>query len=342
MDKQQALDNGKSEKLKLSDVLNSALIVAAITAIVYFQGWLYSSSWYSFYSIDLSQIQIPTQVVLIHGIPGTTVSVVILAVSLLMTAAIEKRLRRTPGHGADAPLIALLSIILFTALAYVLHTSVEASGILGVAIFPTYEMDITGFGISDHVYYLTLGIATFVLAFVVARKATEVAGGERATGHAKSLLARLIPWVSSAGRYWQFGAVVLILIYLVMPAVISSEIGQIDALKGRHFMTGNKRLPSTEVHASAPIPALDRYKRELGDSGEYVYGPFALVYSDSSSYYLADTPKYGSYRENPNVYYFSRSGDNDMLLVVKSASFRIMDMFTESGIFPTESPTPIP
>lgn len=65
----------KKELVKASDWLSfsSAIIAVTATAIFYFAGWVYVSHWYSFYGIDSSELDLPTQLILIHGIPGILV-----------------------------------------------------------------------------------------------------------------------------------------------------------------------------------------------------------------------------------------------------------------------------
>src|SRR6266536_5540912 len=59
-------------RLKVSDILNfsSAIAVVLFTAIFYTSGWVYISTWFSFYGLDANQLQISTQTILVSGIPG--------------------------------------------------------------------------------------------------------------------------------------------------------------------------------------------------------------------------------------------------------------------------------
>jgi hypothetical protein len=145
---------------------------------------------------------------------------------------------------------------------------------------------------------------------------------------------------------WQLGAIILFLIYVFMPVVISSEIGQFDALRGGHLMTGHEYLPITYVHSDLPIPALEEFKDENNNSSSFVYGPLVLVYSDANNYFLSEAINGLTflYDQNPRVYYLPRLSNNNIILVVKSTEDILKDALINAlqYIVPKKTPTPTP
>jgi hypothetical protein len=76
----------KEDKLKTSDILSfsSALVVVVSSAILYLAGWVYLAHWYAYFGMDATQINLPTQTVIIHGLP----SILILVLAGLSSASI--------------------------------------------------------------------------------------------------------------------------------------------------------------------------------------------------------------------------------------------------------------
>lgn len=66
---------------QVGDWLTIATILLTISAaIFYFAGWVYEAYWYSFFGINLTQINIPLQQIMIEGLPG----IIIIAFSSLI------------------------------------------------------------------------------------------------------------------------------------------------------------------------------------------------------------------------------------------------------------------
>lgn len=75
----------REAEIKTADILSfsSALVAVVSSAIFYLAGWFYLVHWYAFYAIDASQINIPPQTVIIHGLP----SIIILILAGFLSAS---------------------------------------------------------------------------------------------------------------------------------------------------------------------------------------------------------------------------------------------------------------
>ena len=164
------------------------------------------------------------------------------------------------------------------------------------------------------------------------------------TRHRKGLLF-LYQQLRRLSQWWQIGAAILLLVYLFMPMLLSSEIGRIDALRGRHLMSGSHLLPSVEIQSDSPFPALQKVENKSTIPGEYDYGPLLLVYTDSNNYYLADNIPGQTFLDSPNTYYIQRASDYHVVFTVKSkvslTTKMINDMLATAGPNPAAlTPTP--
>ena len=81
----------KEDKVKPSDWLNfsSAVIVVVATSILYYSGWQYTSTWFSFFGLDLSAMEIPASTILVNGTPGLLFTVGLFIIALLFSMTRE-------------------------------------------------------------------------------------------------------------------------------------------------------------------------------------------------------------------------------------------------------------
>jgi hypothetical protein len=101
------------------------LTAVSISAIFYFTGWIYIAHWYSYYGIDATRINIPAQIILLHGFPGILFMSVCGLVALFGVTFYKKFVRYSPLQISDAPIIIIFSylislLIIFTAVIVIL------------------------------------------------------------------------------------------------------------------------------------------------------------------------------------------------------------------------------
>ncbi|MCL4272257.1 MAG: hypothetical protein KJZ77_00170 [Anaerolineales bacterium] len=122
--------------VKPSDILNfsSAIIAVIASAIFYFAGWVYVSHWYSFFGVDASQLDLPTPIILIHGVPGilTILGTGFAAVSLFSISKHATKRRRV--NAGDTPNIIIIAYLLSFIVLVVL--ALFAYGNLNFSSFP--------------------------------------------------------------------------------------------------------------------------------------------------------------------------------------------------------------
>jgi hypothetical protein len=79
---------------------------AVITsAVFYFTGWVYISHWYSYYGIDATQINIPLQLILLHGFPGVLFLATCSLLALLRLILYKYFTRQSEIQFGDLPTI---------------------------------------------------------------------------------------------------------------------------------------------------------------------------------------------------------------------------------------------
>jgi hypothetical protein len=104
-------------------------------------------------------------------------------------------------------------------------------------------------------------------------------------------------------------------------------------------MSGNQMLPSAHIYSKTPVPALQDVKNNNGDSGVYIYGPLALVFSNDKTYYLADQKPdcIEFYFGDPNAYFVTRTDDIDVVFLTRTYEFISCGNVTDAPL-PTVTP----
>ena len=324
--------------IKVSDLLTltNSIIAILVTAIIYFEGWTYAASWYGFFNIDMSQVALPTPVILINGIPAIFVALFVLGLSIIITRAINIY-HRPKLSWPDMPVLAISSAVLFAITIFlfqiflypiVLLETQVVNGIIKYKPGLVKNVNITSLGVSNAELLGALILIFFILLFLILAQlivAKSPAQSPRSTRKIPLLMFKLSQRLSQSKRVqkfsqrWQLGGIILLLVYLFMPMTFSAEIGKMDALRGRHLMSGSHLLPSVEIFSDSPIPGMQKIVKDADIPGEYHYGPLLLVYSDSNTYYLADNiPGGQTYYDSPKTYYVKRTSNNNIIYIVKS------------------------
>lgn len=101
-------------ELKTSDILSfsSALIAVATSAILYLAGWFYLANWYAFFGLDASQIDLPAQIVILHGLPSIIIVILagFLSASAISTLKLFIRAQRLESR--DIPTVVITAYII--------------------------------------------------------------------------------------------------------------------------------------------------------------------------------------------------------------------------------------
>ena len=283
----------------------------------------YASSWYGFFNIDVSQIELPPPTILIDGIPAIAVALFVLGLSILITITINIIRHRPNLSRLDTPLLVFFSVGILTIFIFLLQrflypiVTLETYVINGTIKYESKMVDnisVTSLGFFNHVFFaVIIPLLCILLLLILATNILTKSKLQRPSSTEKiyKLLQQFI-------QNWKLWGCILLLVYLFMPMILSSEIGKIDALRGRHLMSGTYLLPSVEIHSDSPIPTMQKIENKSDVSSGYDYGPLLLVYSDSNTYYLAENIPGQTYYDSPNTYYVQRTNSNNVAFIVKS------------------------
>lgn len=102
----------EEKKNDFTEKLFSTFTTVAVTAILYFTGWVYLAHWYGYYGIDASQIDISLQLILLHGFPGILLLFISALISAIFFAFYKEYRFRSSINIEDAPNIIILGYFL--------------------------------------------------------------------------------------------------------------------------------------------------------------------------------------------------------------------------------------
>jgi len=330
--------------LKISDILNfsSAIAVVLFTSIFYTSGWVYVSTWYSFYGLNASHLQIPTQTILVFGIPG------ILSAALIgFVLYISFALSRAFGIPSEeiAP-VRFLVILAFTAAAaisllvniiqFLISISTGLNFINTLSGIRDLSKIETSTSMSVAINFILLSVLAlaavvfilFILDSTTYRKLTE-----------RNKVARRIH--KSAVHFLNLPQVwtgIIITVYFVIAVVISFFMGTIDAQRGGQLMSSNWKMPIVILHSEQEIASLSDKEQTNLSSTDYQYGPFVLLYENSSGYYLTSQKKTTFYATSPTLYIVPKDLAANLVIEIQPQN----DVMTLDALLNPSTPTPIP
>jgi hypothetical protein len=213
----------KEPAIKIGDILNftSAVIVFLATAIIYLEGWIYASSWYGFFNIDVSQIVLPPPTILIDGIPAIAVALFVLGLSILITLAINIILHRPNLSRLDTPLLVFFSVGVLTIFIFLLQrflypiVTLETHVINGTIKYESKMVDnisVTSLGFFNHVFFaVIIPLLCILLLLILATNILTKSKLQRPSSTEKiyKLLQQFL-------QNWKLWGCILLLVYLFM------------------------------------------------------------------------------------------------------------------------------
>jgi hypothetical protein len=260
---------------------------AITTAIFYFTGWAYIAHWYGFFGIDASQVNVPIQIILIHGVPGILLLVAcgLIALALTGVIAILKQVRLDAGILPFGFIVAAFLAFFFIEQ---IVDQLPRVGDIPVEV----RLSLNGLNVIVLIMVLVLILAGFNVKIE------------------KSFSISTITFV----------IISLVLIFYFFAAYSTSVLlGEWDAARGRRLMVGDWQIPQVIMYSEKSIPALSTVERKLAGN-IYQYAPLSLVASDSNMYYLVDSKTGEFFAEHPKVYNIPRSDDLKISYLVTPAN----------------------
>ena len=278
---------------------------AAITsAIFYYTGWVYLAHWYGFFGIDATQINIPIQVILLHGVPGILVLVISVLIPIILQSIWSSITEKTEPRAMD-----IIPIVIFS--------GVFIPVVLTLLVLPRLSSQME-FPRPIEVDFSVYGEIVFLLAVIV-----QVARNMRD-------LARKAPKMNAMSLYFNAYSdltpsggtltapplqVAFIIIYFFVSISTSAVLGEWDAARGGRLMIGDWHIPGVAMYSTARIPSLANKEIEI-DANKFEYNSLGLLASDDKVYYLVDLKTTYYYRSKPDLYIIPRSDSLTLNFIV--------------------------
>ncbi len=310
--------------LKASDLLSffSGIVALSLGAIFYISGWVYEANWYSFYGIQLSQVDLSTQQIMIDGVPGIFI-LIVSGILVLTGMAIVRSFKGLAIASDDLPTLAILTDLLVS---FVLIIFIIRLLFMGLPV--PREAIISG---------LTIPLIAFIIliVFQLTNVAQTVVDGGLSAIPNKIDLALLVPItlpltgvknlvrsyllnyvenqrikvvrsISETGRFW---LILVLLTAFFISIAISAMMGVMNAHFGSRMMMGNWQMSPIYLYSDTYIEPLPTTM----SSKTYLYGPLGLLAVSDKSYYLVDWNSKREYDWHPPLYVVPRS-ENEVLV----------------------------
>ncbi len=301
----------KEVTVKPSDWLNfsSAIAVVLATSIFFTSGWVYIATWFSFYGLNANELQIPTQMVLINGIPGVFAAIFVGFLSFSVHAA-ERHFSKDKHNSSvrQVFLIALTAesaiLTLFVLILLLLGLSIrwDYSYLWKTELPSIFELRSTtslAFSLILN-SILAFAITIFILGLL---SRSEKKKGKVREGRILKAVIQFIIKIFKLPNVWTG---FFLLLYFVIAMVISYFMGEIDASRGGQLMSSNWKIPLVYLHSEKEISQIEYFRYPTSNPNEYIYGPLGLLHENSNGYYFVTWKNGIFFTKSPVVYFVSR------------------------------------
>lgn len=321
-----------SERLQPGDLLNfvSAMLALASAAIFYIAGWVYESHWYAYYNLTTGMIDLPTERVMIQGVPGIFLLAFALLISTMIVMLSKQKLVKDDIQlvtADDIPAIVVWSngisgvlLLVFTFLMYSPSSPIPievffASGILLLQLIILYF--IYNFTDSMARKKYPVPIATRKMLPYTDEEKRRIRLRNKEIQEERSRIFRAF----SRMRYSWLGFIILNL--FLVSISISAILGQYEARRGTHFLEGNWQSPETYVFSKNIISSLMPYGTDEFPAG-FAYGPFSLVAINADTIYIAEPKTDELLEKHPTVFMIPKNEDVSLILSTSTPPPRLL------------------
>jgi len=337
-----------------SDWLNfsSALVVVATTSIFYFSGWIYVSTWYGFYGLNISQLQIPLQTVLVNGLPGIFASIL---VSLYVITIIpfmdwlskvdanefppifrKKGASRFISFAAITGVAMLvIGCILFTAvLILILLQKEEVISLLDSPEKTSVNILVP---VSIWAFINLIGILFVALIFLFVPELKKEFAKEMQEDKNFARYMNLFVDLVSRQNFYSWS---LLLAYFIIAISSSYYLGEFDARRGGQSMASNWKIPEVTLITQKEIPEFANLVSASHQNGVFRYGQVGLLHEAADGYYLVDLKSKFFYGNSPRVYFLPQSYLSEYVVEIEPQNDVLyIDLSPDKGSL-TSAPTP--
>jgi hypothetical protein len=345
------------------------------TSIFYFTGWVYISHWYSYYGIDASQVDIPLQLILLHGFPGILFLTICGLISLFAKVFYKKYARELSFSIEDLPDIAIWAYVLASILTFIIAWKIKSIisipvevwissiGFLLLAVSYILLSQTRSFLVFPHAIeakaegssLARIGIIYRMIVDTLKEKgfiAGIILGVIAPFGFDKSLSEKIDQEVDEIKKSaqeesnriiyivkdsWRFWIIAMIIFYFLNSISTSAILGELDAVRGARFMMGNWFIPKVSLYSTISISSLKKHEKQFDNNFEYK--PFGLLSSDDKSYYLVDWKTTDYYQQKPQVYIVPRNDDLILSFIVSPVGYSVAIPLPTSTLKLTLIPT---
>ncbi|MFN8413172.1 MAG: hypothetical protein U0Z26_12365 [Anaerolineales bacterium] len=301
----------KEPTVKPSDWLNfsSAIAVVLATSIFFTSGWVYVATWFSFYGLNANDLQIPTQMVLINGIPGVFAAIFVGFLSFSVYVA-ERHFSKDKLNSSVRQIFlialtaegAILTLFLLIGLLVGLSIGWDYNYLWKAGLPSIFELrSTTTLAISLIIYsILAFAITIFILGLL--------AQSEKKKGEAKEsrILKAITQFVIKIFKLPNVWTGFILLLYFVIAMVISYFLGEIDASRGGQLMSSNWKIPVAYLHSEKEVPQIEYFRYPASNPNTYIYGPFSLLFENSNGYYFSTIKNGSFYTKSPVIYFLPK------------------------------------
>lgn len=335
-------------------VVATALALAA-ASIFFISGWLYETQWYSFYGIEISQINIPPTSFMVQGFPGILIVMICVPFTWILIRlyrGISRFIKvRSNKFGKRTISFSLISKFLGEPIIVAVFSYLIVAIILAFAtvwMLNTFSLLFEPPFIvlfSASFIFISLILLYFVLIFFLSRRIVELTTQSLSTiddRRKKNTRTKISPKrkrvnpkvvLSATASATDILAILFFLLTFLTSISVSSLLGQYDAFQGKKSLAGNWTIPRVYIFSETPKLILEEFQISQNTNG-YIYGPLGLITSSDSKYYFVDVKLKAYYTERPKVYLVEKT--NTDLILDPNNNLRIDPIFTAPS--PTLSP----
>jgi hypothetical protein len=319
----------ENEALKPRDFLSFSSAVAAVvaTAIFYFSGWIYVSTWYNFYGLNAAQLQIPTQVVLVNGLPGIITAILVgylVVIYLTLVGFIgdkaEQKTLRFPVTLFGTVILSFV-VIFNIIILIMLGLSVDSQNFwtgIQTLIGPKGGFEINTLA-SLAVSFAGLAIIAIIAGSILLAWIWDYEPQKKILKN-KRYIRQITETFTRMVRSPQLWLGIILGSYFVIAIYLSYFLAEVDARRGGQIMSSNWKIPGVILFSENRIPGLEGLETQNPVTKQYQYQPLGLIYKNDSGLYLVSWKAGPFYSTSPDLYYLPQDLARGISIEIKPAN----------------------
>lgn len=327
--------------------LTSAAIALVGTAIFFISGWIYEAHWFSFFGVNISQLNPDPIRMMVQGIPGVLYFSSVFLVSTGIVIFLKRAVWDAGFQMNDMPYVILLAYVLSTLDLLTIISQAEHFYFKGtqlqlipevvIAVIPAvliilysvlaplyYLLSKSGLLVPYYAPGLEVGLK-YSLRFrkyvgidfsLFSNEDIEKILKKFNEPSARRLERFTLGVIRVVSRTWKIWTFILIIFVFLVSIAFSALLGEYEARLGRRTLNGNWHLSEIYIYSNEQLGVLTHIE-SITSSGIFRYGPLSLIAEDDNMLFVVDWEESGHYVQRPNLYmipYNDESGEIQLLL----------------------------